>query len=77
VCDRGIGIPAQDVASIFQRFHRGSNVAGRISGTGLGLAGAQQIVELHRGSISVESEPGSGSIFTVRLPSVRDADPTS
>ena len=77
VRDRGIGIPAQDVASIFQRFHRGSNVAGRISGTGLGLAGAQQIVELHRGSISVESEPGSGSIFTLRLPSVRDADPTS
>jgi len=77
VRDRGIGIPAQDVASIFQRFHRGSNVAGRISGTGLGLAGAQQIVELHRGTISVESEPGSGATFAVRLPSSVDVDLTS
>jgi signal transduction histidine kinase len=77
VRDRGIGIPAQDAALIFQRFHRGSNVAGRISGTGLGLAGARQIIELHGGIISVESEPGAGSTFTVQLPSSRDAGRTS
>ena len=73
----GIGIPAQDVAEIFRRFHRGSNVTGRISGTGLGLAGAQQIVESHRGILSVESEPGYGSTFTVRLPSSIDPESTT
>ena len=77
VRDRGIGIPAQDVTRIFERFHRGSNVTGRISGTGLGLAGAHQIIELHEGMISVESEAGFGSTFTVKLPLVRDVDQTS
>jgi signal transduction histidine kinase len=74
VRDHGVGIPAQDLALVFQRFHRGSNVTGRISGTGLGLAGARQIVELHGGTISVESEPGSGSTFTLRLPSAFHPD---
>jgi PAS domain S-box-containing protein len=77
VGDRGVGIPAQDLALIFQRFHRGSNVTGRISGTGLGLAGARQIIELHGGVILVESEPGAGSTFIVRLPSPCSPDRTS
>src|SRR5581483_10377206 len=47
VRDRGIGIPADDLPRVFERFHRGANVAGRIPGTGLGLAGAKQIVEQH------------------------------
>lgn len=66
--DQGMGIPAADLPYIFERFHRGSNVAGRVPGTGLGLAGAHRIIEQHGGTISVESEEGQGSRFTIRLP---------
>jgi signal transduction histidine kinase len=68
VRDPGIGIPEADLPHVFDRFHRGANVAGRFAGTGLGLAGARQIVEQHGGAISVESREGIGSTFTVRLP---------
>ncbi|HEX6509333.1 MAG TPA: ATP-binding protein [Chloroflexota bacterium] len=68
VQDEGLGIPPSDLPHVFERFHRGSNVAGRIPGTGVGLAGARQIVEQHGGTISVESEEGRGTTFTVRLP---------
>lgn len=68
VADHGIGIPAADLPRIFERFHRGANVAGRISGSGIGLAGARQIVEQHGGTIGVTSAPGDGAAFTVRLP---------
>jgi signal transduction histidine kinase len=68
VRDQGLGIPADDLAHVFEPFRRGANVVGRISGTGIGLASAQRIIERHRGTLSVESEPGKGSIFTVRLP---------
>ena len=68
VRDQGIGIPAADLPRIFERFHRGSNVAGQIAGAGIGLAGARQIVEQHGGAITVESREGAGSTFTVRLP---------
>ncbi|HEV8634065.1 MAG TPA: PAS domain-containing sensor histidine kinase [Chloroflexota bacterium] len=68
VRDPGIGIPETDLPHVFDRFHRGANVAGRFAGTGLGLAGARQIVEQHGGAISVESREGIGSTFTVRLP---------
>lgn len=71
VRDRGIGIPASEVEAVFERFRRGSNVAGRFSGTGIGLAGARQIVEQHGGSVEVTSALGSGSTFTVRLPTGR------
>jgi PAS domain S-box-containing protein len=74
VQDDGMGIPRDDLPRIFDRFHRGSNVVGRIAGTGLGLAGARQLVELHGGSISVTSEEGAGSTFTLRIP-VRAAQP--
>ncbi len=73
VRDRGVGIPAQELAQVFTRFYRGSNVAGNIGGTGLGLTGARQIVELHGGTIAVQSDTASGTIFTVRLPMARDA----
>jgi len=66
--DQGIGIPARDLPYVFERFHRAGNASGRISGSGIGLAGARQIVEQHGGTISVESVEGKGSIFTVRLP---------
>jgi PAS domain S-box-containing protein len=68
VDDHGIGIPTADLGRVFDRFHRGSNAAGRIAGSGIGLAGARQIVEQHGGTIEVESREGEGSVFTVRLP---------
>ena len=68
VQDQGEGIPEGDLPHIFERFRRGGNVEHRIPGTGIGLAGARQIVELHGGTILAESRIGEGSIFTVRLP---------
>lgn len=68
--DRGIGIPPADLERIFSRFERGANVAGRFSGTGIGLAIARQIVEQHGGSLSVTSEVGQGSTFTLHFPSL-------
>ena len=68
VSDSGLGIPAQDLPQIFEPFHRGSNVAGRIAGHGLGLAGARMIVEAHGGTIGIESEEGRGTTVRVRLP---------
>jgi PAS domain S-box-containing protein len=66
VQDRGIGIPAGDLPRLFETFHRGANV-GSIQGTGIGLHIVRECVELHRGRIDVESEPGRGTIFHVRL----------
>jgi signal transduction histidine kinase len=68
VQDQGIGVPAADLPHIFERFHRATNVSGRVRGTGLGLPGARDVVEQHGGEISVQSEEGHGSTFTVRLP---------
>jgi PAS domain S-box-containing protein len=67
VQDRGIGIPADDLEYLFQGFHRGSNVGER-PGTGLGLVIARRCMELHGGSISLESRVGSGTTFTLRFP---------
>jgi signal transduction histidine kinase len=67
--DDGIGIPASEIHSIFEPFRRASNTTeGSISGTGLGLASARQIIEQHGGSITVDSEEHAGSTFTVLLP---------
>jgi signal transduction histidine kinase len=68
VQDEGQGIPRSDLPHVFERFHRGANVSGRIAGTGLGLAGAQLIVEQHGGTIALVSEEGKGSTATIRLP---------
>lgn len=68
VRDEGLGIPAADLERVFERFHRGSNVVGQIGGTGIGLATVWQVVEAHGGTVSVASEVGRGSRFTVRLP---------
>lgn len=67
VTDEGIGIPAADLLQLFEQFHRASN-AQDYPGTGLGLWAVRQIVELHGGTISVDSREGQGSTFTVRLP---------
>jgi signal transduction histidine kinase len=58
VRDNGIGIPEADLPTIFESFRRGGNVAGRMLGTGLGLANVRQIVEQHGGTIRVASGPG-------------------
>lgn len=65
--DRGIGIPEGDRERLFEAFHRGSNV-GQISGTGLGLMIVRRCVDLHQGSITVDSGLGTGSTFTLKLP---------
>jgi signal transduction histidine kinase/DNA-binding NarL/FixJ family response regulator len=71
--DHGVGIPAADLPRLFTWFYRGRNVADRTTGSGIGLAGARQIVELHGGTITVQSTEGEGSLFRVRLP-LREAD---
>jgi PAS domain S-box-containing protein len=68
VKDKGVGIPTADQPHIFDRFRRGGNVEGRFAGAGIGLAGARRIVELHGGTILVESAEGKGTTVTVRLP---------
>lgn len=67
VIDQGIGIAPEDRARIFEPFYRVQGV-GDIAGTGLGLSIVQDCVSLHGGTITVESAPGKGSIFTVELP---------
>jgi PAS domain S-box-containing protein len=66
VADRGIGIPPADLPRLFETFHRGANV-GNIKGTGIGLHIVKECVELHQGTIDVESTPGAGTTFHVRL----------
>lgn len=74
VKDEGVGIDEEQLGRIFDKFSRVANSRSElVGGTGLGLYWAKQIVDLHHGSISVESEPGEGSAFTVRLP-VRKED---
>jgi protein-histidine pros-kinase len=69
VKDTGIGITPEDVGKLFVEFQQlDSSAARRYQGTGLGLALTKKIVELQKGSISVQSEPGKGSTFTVILP---------
>lgn len=67
VQDSGIGVPPEDLASIFDPFHRASNVD-NIAGTGLGLAIAKYCVDLHDGDIAIASQLGVGTTITVTLP---------
>jgi signal transduction histidine kinase len=66
VSDNGLGIAAEDLPFIFDRFWRGESTRG--SSSGLGLAIARQLVQAHGGNISVESQQNEGSTFTVDLP---------
>lgn len=67
VNDHGIGIPPADQARLFEPFYRASNSSG-IQGTGLGLAIVKRAVDLHGGTIEVESRSGEGTTFIVTLP---------
>jgi signal transduction histidine kinase/CheY-like chemotaxis protein len=68
VRDTGIGIPPEDHERIFEVYQQVGSIGGRQKGTGLGLAITKRLVELHGGTIRLESAPGQGSTFTVRLP---------
>jgi signal transduction histidine kinase len=67
VADTGVGIPEDEVGRLFERFFRAST-GSSIQGTGLGLSIVKSIVEVHGGTVSVESKPGAGTTFTVDLP---------
>jgi two-component system sensor histidine kinase BaeS len=67
VTDTGAGIAPEALPRVFDRFYRADAARGASGGTGLGLAIARMIVEQHGGTIGVESAPGAGSTFTVRL----------
>ncbi|HCF29139.1 MAG TPA: histidine kinase, partial [Cyanobacteria bacterium UBA11049] len=69
VCDTGIGIAASDRESIFQPFHQvDSGLNRKYEGTGLGLALSRKLAQLHQGEITLDSELGRGSCFTLHLP---------
>ena len=67
VGDRGMGIPAEEQGARFRPFAPGEANRRQVAGAGLGLYISRQIVERHGGMIAVESAPGAGSTFTVRL----------
>lgn len=74
VRDTGIGIEREHLRKIFDRFYRVDKARSReLGGAGLGLSIVQWIIQIHNGAISVESEPGKGSTFIVRLPLVADS----
>ena len=69
VRDTGLGIDPDDIPHLFDRFYRGQQATrSKIRGTGLGLAIVKEIVDLHRGTITVDSTVGQGSTFGVVLP---------
>jgi signal transduction histidine kinase len=67
VIDKGVGVPKGEIPRLGERFFRAST-AGTAPGTGLGIAITQELVNLHRGTLEVDSEVGSGSIFRIRIP---------
>lgn len=67
VRDQGVGIEEEDRAQIFDRFYRSNSIQGTVKGVGLGLNLVRSIVAAHGGTVGVESRPGGGSEFTIRL----------
>ena len=70
--DHGIGIPEADRERVFERYYRGSNTSG-IGGSGVGLSLVKTMVDLHKGTIALDTREGEGSRFTIRFP-ISDAD---
>jgi two-component system sensor histidine kinase KdpD len=76
VQDQGAGIAAADLPHLFERFYRGQSVAGRTSGTGLGLPIARGLLATERGRIWAENTPGGGARFTIAVPAAtKDPEP--
>lgn len=76
VIDRGMGIPREEQERVFERFYRGrSEEIRKIRGTGVGLAIVQELTTALGGTVALESDPGEGSTFTVRLPSREETAP--
>jgi signal transduction histidine kinase len=74
ISDTGVGIPAEEVGKVFQRFYRVHNrTSSQGNHLGLGLAICQQIIEGHKGRIWVESVEGKGTCFTFALPMIEQA----
>jgi signal transduction histidine kinase len=74
VQDNGIGIPESEQARIFEKFYRGRQVVDlNVQGVGIGLALVKHVMDSHGGSVSVESKPGEGSRFSLRLPALETA----
>ena len=69
--DTGRGIDSDDLPLVFERFYRGKGA--QSEGAGLGLAIVRSIARAHGGTISVESEPGKGSTFSLRIPLAPDS----
>lgn len=75
VTDQGVGIPANELNRIFERFYRGDPARSRqTGGTGLGLSIVKHVVQNHRGEVRVWSHPGRGSTFTIKLAAVESGD---
>jgi signal transduction histidine kinase len=75
VKDRGIGIPREELSTLFTRFGRASNARRLgIAGSGIGLYVAKKVVEVHRGTLTVQSKENEGSTFTVSLPLANGGD---
>ena len=73
VADTGIGMTAEQQAKLFEEFSQAKRTtAQRFGGTGLGLAITRKLARMMGGDVTVTSEPGKGSVFTVRLPSGAD-----
>jgi signal transduction histidine kinase len=69
VQDFGVGIKKEDIDRVFERFFRGGDELTRtVKGSGLGLTLVKEIVKAHHGKVHIESEPGKGSVFSIRLP---------
>ena len=69
VSDQGVGIAKEELKKIFEKFYRApNNMAKQPRGSGLGLTLTMNVIDAHKGTIEVESEPGVGSTFTIRLP---------
>ena len=75
IADHGIGIPRAEQAKVFEKFYRvGNGLVHDVKGSGLGLSLVKHIIEAHKGTISVESDVGKGSRFTILLPLARNGE---
>src|SRR5690349_1105460 len=75
IADRGIGIPRAEQEKVFEKFYRvGNGLVHDVKGSGLGLSLVKHIIEAHKGTISVESDTGKGSRFTILLPLARNGE---